>query len=74
MSISQSIQGNLKDFQEIVRSLSDTVNNASVSWQDEVYSSLQSSISDVASASRSVFTAGMQACNSFDRIENILRE
>lgn len=74
MSNSTSVQKSLADFQECVRSLSDSVNTASVDWQDEVYSSLQESIAQVASASRAVMTAGMQACSSLGRVESILQE
>ncbi len=74
MSNSSSVKKCLADFQECVKTLSDSVNAASVNWQDEVYSSLQESISQVASASRAVMTAGMQACDSLGRVESILQE
>ena len=74
MSNSSFVQKSLDDFQECVRSLSDSVNSASVSWQDEVYSSLRESISRVASASRSVMTSGMQAVSSLRKVESILQE
>lgn len=74
MANSSSVRKSLADFQECVRALSESVNSASVDWQDEVYASLQSSISQVATASRAVMNAGTQACSSLARIESILEE
>ncbi len=71
---SASVQKCLSDFQDCVKSLSDSVNGASVDWQDEVYSSLQSSVANVASASKAVLTAGSLACSSLGRVESILQE
>lgn len=71
---SSSVRKGLDDYQELTRSLSSSIGEAAVDWQDEVYSSLQAQIATVATASRQVMEAGMRTCEALTRFERILGE
>lgn len=64
----------LEDYQQIVRQLSTAVNGVSVDWQDEVYSSLQTQVANVATASRQVMESGSRTCDALARFERIMEE
>lgn len=71
---SSSLRKGLEDYQEVVRQLSSAISGASVDWQDEVYSSLQAQVANVASASRQVMEAGSRTCDALARFERIMEE
>jgi len=71
---SSSIRKGLDDYQELTRRLSSSIGEAAVDWQDEVYSSLQTQVAAVASASRQVMDAGMRTYEALARFERILGE
>lgn len=71
---SSSIRKGLDDYQELTRRLSSSIGEAAVDWQDEVYSSLQTQVAAVASASRQVMDAGMRTYGALVRFERILGE
>lgn len=71
---SSSIRKGLDDYQELTRRLSSSIGEVAVDWQDEVYSSLQTQVAAVASASRQVMDAGMRTHEALARFERILGE
>lgn len=71
---SSSIRKGLDDYQELTRRLSSSIGEAAVDWQDEVYSSLQTQVAAVASASRQVIDNGMKTYEALARFERILGE
>ena len=71
---SSALRKGLEDYQEAVRQLSSQIGDASVDWQDEVYSSLQSQVAAVAAASRQVMEAGFRTCDALARFERIMEE
>lgn len=71
---SSSIRKGIDDYQELTRRLSSSIGEAAVDWHDEVYSSLQTQITSVATASRQVMDAGMRTYEALARFERILGE
>lgn len=71
---SSSVYKGMSDYQETVRKLSASIGAASVDWQDEVFSGLQTLVASVADASRQVIEAGSRAGEDLARFERIMSE
>ena len=74
MGSSSSLKRELEVFKSATGIISDKINGINEFWNDNVYSSLQTSIRELAKNSKSVIESGDKACASIDRFFAIAAE
>ena len=70
----EHIRKELQIFQSSIKNLSAGISRASSLWQDEKFSELSASISEVANNSKNVMVTGDRCCSTIDKFDRIAAE
>jgi len=71
---SKELKREVELFQNTVKSLSSSIEQSGVEWNDEKYSELASKIRGIASSSKQIIISSNRVCEAMDKFEKIAKE